>query len=271
MAKAKKPGEGTNEETPDDDDDDAQFTPAQLRVMNNTVSSAVSAQLGRKLKPIQDQLGEVSSMRETIEGIAARLGGQQPAAGAQGVAGAGEGGGVRPKPQDDPEVLAMRKRIENMEKATLEKETAARNRDRDSRLTAAATSANVDKNRTRGAVALLRDQVKFDKDGNAYMTVQRNGLDEDVDLETGAAEFFKTDEGKAYLAPQQPVRGGSGSGGGGNGRTTSASVINRGQGGGQNAPVQQRNTAKVAAKQEAVNNLAGAVEELIGGGNINLG
>lgn len=269
MAKAKKPGEGTNEETPDDDDDEAQFTPAQLRVMNNTVSAAVSAQLGRKLKPIQDQLGEVSSMRETIEGIASRLGQQgAPAAGGK----EGEGGTVKPKPQDDPEVLAMRKRIENMERATLEKETAARNRDRDSRLTAAATAANVDKNRTRGAVALLRDQVKFDKDGNAYMTVQRNGLDEEVDLETGAAEFFKTDEGKAYLAPQQPVRGGSGGGG----NRTSTNTVVRGQGsgqgsGGQNAPVQQRNAAKTQQKQEAVNNLADAVGELIGGGNISLG
>lgn len=260
MAKPKKPTD-----PPDDDevtDDEVEFTPAQLRVMNNTISAAVSAQLGRKLKPVQDQLGELSTMRESIDTLAKTLGGGGAGAGA-GAAGAGGAAVVAPK--DDPEIKAMRARVEAMETAAKEKEIAARNRDRDSRLTSIATSVGVDKNRIRGAVSLLKDQVSFDKEGNAIMKVQRGGFDEDVDIETGASEFFKTDEGKSYLAPQQALRGGSGQ------RTSTTTVVNRGAGGANNNPSRGAQQEKAGKKAEAANALADAVGELIGGGNINLG
>ena len=253
---------------PDDtDDDDAEpFTARQLETMTNTINAAVSSQINRKIKPITDQLGVLPSIQETLEKLAAGTGagggtGQQPAAGQQQPA--------APKIEEHPEFIAQRKRLDAIAAERETERSRARAADRDARLTAIASTAGVDKNRLRGAVALLREGVVFDKDGNPTMKAKRNGYEEDVDLETGAKEFFGTDEGKAYLAPTSPApRGGSGS----SARTSAAGVV-RGQGGaGQsNAAAKGQSDAKVERKAAAADALMGAVGELIGGGNISVG
>jgi len=254
----------------DDDDDDVDFSPKQLEVINNTVSAAVSAMVGRKLKPLQDQLGELGSMRESIETLTKTLGGQGGQQQGQPGGAGGQQQSAAPKLEDHPEFIAMKKRDEAREAERKQERANARNAKRDQKLTEIATAAGVDKNRVRGVVALLRDQVKFDKDDNPIMSVKRNGYDEDVDLEAGAGEFFKSDEGKAYLAPQQPVRGGQQQ------RGTNAASVVRGQSGagaaaGTNAPIRGKDEAKVERKQQAVATLADAVGQLLGGGNIEIG
>jgi hypothetical protein len=266
---AKKPAPT---DPPDDDDDDEPFTPKQLAAMNNTITAAVTSHVKRQLKPVQDQLGVLPTIQETLEKLAAGGGvANQPNAGAAGAAGAGAGGAANPPAPkgEDPEIVAMRKRVNAIEEERKAEVARARNERRDASLTTIVTTSGVDKNRVRGVVALLREQTMFDKDGNPIMRVNRNGLDEEVPLDEGARDFFNTDEGKSYLAPQNPApRGGSGA------RTTNAASVVRGTGGansGNNAPQRGAKGDKAAAKADATQALAEAVGELMGGGNITLG
>lgn len=259
--KAKQP----NPNPPDDDDDGdgggaEAFSPSQLEIINNTVTAAVTAHVKRGLKPMQDQLAVLPTIQETLEKLAG--GGKQ-----------NEGGGDEGKAkqqqqqaaQPDPEKVAMKKRLDAIEAEREQERASAREARRDTALTEIATKAGVEKNRIRGVVALMRGEAKYDKEsGNYFMTVNRHGVDEQVSLEEGAASFFKSDEGKSYLAPTSAApRGGSGQG---RGTTTTAGVTQR-----SNAPAKGANGAKEEKKQAAAEAFVGAVGELFGGGNINVG
>lgn len=267
MPAPKKPA-NPNPNPPEDDDggDDVEaFTPRQLEMINNTVTAAVTAHVKRGLKPIQDQLAPLLTMPEQLTAITERLAGNAaPAAGAGGQQpAAGAGAGAQPA-KDDPEKIALKKRLDAIEQEREQERVQARNTKRDATLAELATKAGVDKNRLRGVVALLRDGVQFDKEGNPYMTVERHGLPEQVTLEVGAGEFFKSDEGKAYIAPASPnPRGGTGGGRG----TTAASVTRRTS----NAPAKGGSEAKQERQQAATQQLTDAIGELFSGGGINIG
>lgn len=245
------------------------FTEAQLQIINDTITAAVSQHVKRHMKPLTDQLAGLTTIQEQLEVLTANAAKQTPAKGAK----EKEPGA---KSEENPEVSELRARLDELAKsnAKLTKERAderirMRDSDRDRKLTEQATAAGVDKNRLRGVTALLRDQVKYDRDGNPYMTVKRGGVDEDVDLEVGTAEFFKTDEGKSYLAPTQQGAGGARQAATG-GRTNAASVAGgaaRGAGGGgSNAPVRGADQQKADRKQAALKQLGEGVEALLGGG-----
>ena len=121
--------------------------------------------------------------------------------------------------------------------------------------------------RMRGAIAVLRESTRYDeKTGEWSYRTKRDGVDEDLDLEGGVADFIESDEGKSYLAPaqqQQQPRGGSGhrpvGGNGGQPRV---------QNGGR--PTADPKAAKAQAKQAAMGDLSKAIDSLAGG-NVNLG
>lgn len=260
------------QDPPDDDDDEGvEFTPKQLEILNNTVTAAVNAHVKRHVKPLQDQLSVLPTIQETLEKLAASGG---VGAGAADPANGGKAAptgqqGAPAKIEDHPQFIAQQRRLAAIEQEREQERVAARHAKRDATLIEIATKAGVDKNRVRGAVALLKEQVKYDKEGNASMSVKRHGIDEEVTIEEGATAFFNSDEGKAYIAPSQPVpRGGTGAG---RGATSAAGVTNRGQSGQGNAPARGQGAAKEERKQKAAENFVGAVSELFSGGNIDVG
>lgn len=275
MPKPKKKDQQGNPIPPDDDDDDGgdELTEGQVSRITDIVNAAVSGQLSRKMgRAITDAVeGAVAPLRELIEkratgddggdGDGGDDGQQQPQRGK------GKGAG-NARPTKDPEFEAMQKRVAAMEAERKKEREESRNGKRDSMLREQLEAAGVDKNRIRGAVAVLRDSMKYDEKANEWVyKAKREGYEEDVDLEVGVTEWAGTDEGKSYLAPPQPSggppRGGSGvrpaGGAGGAPRLTN---------GGR--PAQDPKAAKVAAKQAAVQNLSQAIGEL-GGATIPIG
>ena len=260
-----------------DDDYDDDIYPRILDVINNTVSAAVTSHVSRKLKPLEQKLGALDGIGDKLDQI---LAGGKPAGGGAGdgkPAGGDGGGAAGGKAAPDPEKVALQKRLDAIEAERKQDRINARNAKRDARLTELVTAAGVDKLRVRGAVAILRDQVKIDEhSGDLSMTVQRKGYTEDVDLDDGVAEFFATDEGKAYLAPQGRQGGGGGGGNANTGKTSARTVVRAGGGGGSgsgtsNAGMKGADQAKAERKAQALEGLQGAVAELMGGGNIEIG
>lgn len=250
-------------EDENEDGDEVEFTPKQLEVMNKTINAAVSTHLKRAMKPFEAMPTTLTSITERLEQMAG--GGAQPGAGGQ-----QPPTGQQPAPkkdEPDPEKIAMRKRLDAIEAEREKERVATRHAKRDSTLTELATKAGVDKNRLRGVTALMREAVQFDDDGNPFMVVKRHGVDEQVSIEDGAADFFKSDEGKSYLAPSTPTpRGGSGTR-----QQTNAAGVARAGGGGSNAPAKGKDAAKQERIAQANQNLAEALSEISGGGNIVVG
>jgi hypothetical protein len=268
---APKRKSGTSADDGDDGDDDG-FTPRQLEQITELVSqssnAAVSAHLKRKLGASIDEA--ITNKFDTrFDELKTMLGG---------VAGAKpDGDGEKKKAagavEEHPEIAALKARDAERErrlKAIEDERVAERRRvlttDRDNKLREIAAAAGVDKNRIRGVVALLGSGVQIDeKTGGMSVKVQRDGYDEDATLEQHASEFFKSDEGKAYLAPPVQQRGGTGAGQ----RTTAASVTQ--QRGSSNSPVASKQAQQEQKIAEARENLQGALSELVGGGTIGLG
>ena len=150
--------------------------------------------------------------------------------------------------------------------------TRAREAERDQSLREMLGEAGVDKNRLRGAVAVLRDSTRWlDKEQRWTYVSKRDGVDEDLDMSEGVRGWTETDEGKSYLAPPtQPARGAPTAGNGATQhRSGSGSRPATGARSGA-APAQSARDAKVQQRQDAVNNLAGAMDALAGG-NITIG
>lgn len=273
MAKPNKknPTGGNRQPDPDDDDDDAgdgadDFSEGQVARITDIVNAAVSGQLSRKLvrvvgdaveaavKPLRDQVGKRS---------AAPAGDDDE----------DEDDDPQPQPKGknkgarkDPELESMRKRMAQIEDERKKEREEARNGKRDSMLREQLEAAGVDKNRIRGAVAVLRDSMKWDDKASEWVfNAKREGYEEPLDVSAGVSEWAGTDEGKSYLAPpqqQQQQRGGSGvRPTGGNGQ---ARQVNGGR------PTADPKAAKVQKKQEALQNLTSAIDSL-GGGTIPLG
>ncbi len=256
---------------PDDDEDDTgdgSFSEAQLAQLNDLITSkanaTVSALLQRKLDgAVKSQLeGPLAEFRTLLEGF--RPGGAPT-------------GGEGKKPEgggDHPEIAQLKardaereKRLKAMEDERVAERRRSLNSDRDNKLRDIATTAGVDKNRVRGVVALLGSSVNVDeKTGAMTVKVQREGYEDEQTVDAYAADFFKSDEGKAYLAPTQPARPG------GPQRTTAAGVVARPAGGGMsNAPDRGAKAAKSEKIAEAHEALTNAIGELVGGGSVGIG
>lgn len=267
MAVKKKPdegGEGEGGEEP--------FTEAQLSAINGIINGAVGDHLKRKLPGIVE-----GSIKKPLEEIRALLAGKQ---GGEGEGGgeaeteeteetearrpAGKGQPQRRAAQPDPAVAQLHKKLAKVEaeraqeKAEREAERKAnRDKERDGTLRELLSGAGIDPNRLRGAVAVMREQTKYDDKTNEWLVAAG---DDDLDLATGVAAFVSTDEGKSYLAPQQgrgpvggaaPVRSGAGTRTNGSARPTTR-------------PVTSAADAKAAGKQAAAQELAAAVGSLLG-------
>ena len=273
MAKARGSGTGNNrnrnnneggDETTEDDDDggggglDDSVRDELRRMVNATVSS----QLGRKLD---------TAIKSALDGAMAPIAEQLQAltqGGGKGKRKESDEEETKTKAGPDPEVVAMKKRLAAMEDERKQERAQADARERDGMLREALGKIGVDSNRMRGAVAVLRDNVKKDENGEWVYKAQRDGYVEDLDLAKGAAEWGATDEGKSYRAPVNGKRDGA--------RERPAAgqvnVIGQRQGNGDaKAKQAQQQEAKVERKEEAMDKLAGAVSSLIGGANINVG
>lgn len=234
MAPTRRPVRGRQQDPEEDEDpdggDDAEIDARINRVVTGRLKrfeTTMRELLTGQLKPIQDALaaraqpnedddpeeredpepdqrrpqrGQRARSDETEE-LPAR---QQP----QRRSRAGDG---RFQRGEDPEVANLKKQLAALDAERKAEKEQLRNRERDGLLTEHLTKAGVDPHRLRGAVAVLRDTLVYDdKEGSWSYRAKRDGFDEDLDVALGVKEWAGTDEGKSYLAPQQPVRGGAG-------------------------------------------------------------
>lgn len=280
MAKKKPANGGNNGQQNDDTDDDDtggnELTDGMRTEITNLVNAAVSGQLSRKLPnaitaaveasiaPLREQLGSGGRGRGNDDD---QNDDDDDDQGQQQRGKKGKQGQQQPRGKD-PEVVAMQKRMAQIEAERKQERETARNRERDTLLREQLEAAGVDKNRIRGAVAVLRDSLKYDdKAGEWTYTAKRDGFEDVIDVSAGVGEWAGTDEGKSYLAPPsngqgQQQRSGSGV------RPSGPGGAPRVQNGGR-AAVDPK-AAKQQAKADAVQNLSKAIDSL-GGGTIPLG
>lgn len=292
MKRKPKAGSGGSSRQQDDEDefelDDAELTKI-TGMVTDAANAAVTAQIGRKLgpalaaalpaalKPIQDQLAQLipagGGQQQQPGAGGAPAGGQQPGAGGQQQqpgTGAPAGGG-----QVSPEMAAMQRELAELKAQAAKRDTdlkaaAQREREgkRDAMLADHLGKVGVDKNRVRGATAVLRDQMVWEdgadngKGGWVYRA-QRDGYHEDLDVAKGVAEWSGTDEGKSYIAPQQGRGGGPNFGGAGSGARP-----------GQGQRIGGAPPAGANPKQERVRQAEAAlgplVADMLGGGSISI-
>lgn len=274
MAPKKKPDETGDE----GESGEEPFTAEQTQALGKLVNAAITTHMKRQLPTLVE-----STIKKPLQEIRALLEGRQ----AEGD-GAGEGDEGEEQPDEQPEiprrqqgrqqpgqrrqtsgpdpaVAAMAKKLEKVEKERAQEKAEreaerqqARNEKRDGTLRELLGGAGVDPNRLRGAVAVLREQTKYDDKNNEWLIAAG---DEEFDLAAGVAQFVATDEGKAYLAPQQgtrpagspAVRSGAG--------TRPSGTVQRGAG---TRPVTSAADAKAQGKQQAAQDLASAVAGLLG-------
>lgn len=284
MAPKAKPNRGNRNPEPDDDDDEGGgegISDEMRSELTNLVNAAVSGQLNRKLpNAIKNAVDtSLAPIREMLERGGKPAGGgdgdddeidddqeQRQRAGKKGAAPAARSS------RKDPEVENMRKQLAKLTEERETERTQTRNRDRDTQLREQLTSAGVDPNRIRGAVAVLRDSMKYDdKAGEWSYTAKRDGFDEDLDVSTGVKEWASTDEGKSYLAPAGKPNGGNGGqrANGGSGTRVQnggarGGVVNGGK------PVADPKAQKAERRAEAMQNMQNAMGEL-GGATIGIG
>lgn len=268
-------GNGNNNGNDDDGDDGGGelFSDEQRSEIGNLVNAAVSGQLTRRLPSILSSAIDtaIAPLREQLERGGNGGGRRNANANTDDIAddddeqppqrGKGKRGGNASNNEraEDPEVVSMRKRLQKLEAEREQERTQSRNKDRDNLLREALTAAKVDPNRMRGAIAVLRDSMKYDeKSGEWSYRTKRDGVDEDLDIASGVSEWIGTEEGASFLAStSQPApRGGSGTRPSNGTRTTG--VINGGR------PAADPKAAKSAARQEAMANLSNAMGELSG-------
>lgn len=269
MAPKKKPDEEGGSEG-----EEQPFTEAQQQAIAAMVNGAVGDHLKRKLPGIVE-----TSIKKPLQEIRALLEGKQ----------SGEGDDPDDPPDDqpddppaqqrpagkgqpqrraaagpDPALTQLQKKLAKVEaereaeKREREAERQAnRNKERDGTLRELLAGAGVDPNRLRGAVAVLREQTKYDDKNNEWLVASG---DDELDLATGVQAFVATDEGKAYLAPQQGVRPAGGQ------PQVRSGAGTRPNGGTQRPtrPVASAADTKAAGKQQAAQELAVAVGSLLG-------
>lgn len=255
----------------DDDDDDVPTREELIGIVN----SAVTSQLGRRLPAM---IGEAMAPITTqMTELAAAITGRQPGAQQPPAGGQQQGQpapGAQPGQQGNtPELGALQQTVAQLQAQLKERDSAAaaaatreRESARDGAVSTALASLGVPPARVRGALAVVRESLHEVKDATApggvryVYKAKRNGYEEDLDIAAGVAEWGAGDEGKAYLAPTQAVRGGAGT------RPAPA--------GGNGAGRGQPEDPKVAKQQKIDQATAGLVQMITGasdGGTVNLG
>jgi hypothetical protein len=256
---AKKTEDKTEDETEDD------FTSEQLDKLGKIINAAVASHSQRKLP---------SMIKEAVTAAFAEV---KPTGGA-GDPPKGEGGGQQQGGGAGPSETEKRltAQIEDLKKAlktvtddASKRTKAADDAKRDADLQAALTAVGVDKNRMKGALAVVREAVKIGEDGSLKYTAKREGYEDELEVAAGIKEWAGTDEGKAYLAApggQQQRPGGSGQ----QPRRGASRVINGG--GAQQQTAQQAGQAKAERKAAAQAKLAEQVGALLNnGGTVDIG
>jgi hypothetical protein len=266
MGKTKTPpAAGAN-----DDDDDTEIPTATRDLIITTVNQALSAQLGRKLPTmINDAIAPaIAAVMEPITAQISQLGkslGGGAQQGAQnGQQQGGQQGGAAGGGQANPEVAELRDSVAKLQaqlkerdERTAKAENEARTTARDSLLMTGLGKLGVDKNRMRGAAAVLKETLVQDKAGNWMYRAQRDGYTEDLALDAGLGEWAATDEGKSYLAPTQAVNGGGGT----------RPVRNGGNGGSKQVPKDPK-AAKAERQAAGMNTLMSMVQQATDGDGV---
>jgi hypothetical protein len=251
------------EEKPDDETED-DFTSEQLDKLGKIINAAVASHSQRKLP---------SMIKEAVTAAFAEV---KPTGGAgdppKGEGGQQQGGGSGPTENEkklQAKLDEMDKKLKAITDDASKRTKAADDAKRDAELTSALTAAGVDKNRMRGAIAVVRDAVKIGEDGSLKYTAKREGYEDELDVAAGIKEWAGTDEGKAYLAApggQQQRPGGAGT----QPRRGASRVINGG--GAQQQTAQQAGQAKAERKAAAQAKLAEQVGALLNnGGTVDIG
>lgn len=250
-------------------DDDAEDPPlnrdAVGEMVNEAVNKALGAQLGRKLDTV---------IGKAIENALAARGGK---------AGAGEGEGEtpevkEPKPpaagaapaqpkslKEDPEYLRLKGEVDKMREERVKERQTLRERERDSTIREALEAAGVDKHRMRGAVAVVRDGMSYDEKSQTWIgKINRDGIEDEADIASVVGHWSSTDEGKSYVAPPQGQRQPQ--------QRTGSGVRPQPAGRGATQPTAavDPKAAKLQRKQQAVEDLAGAVAAMVGGAGVDL-
>lgn len=269
MAKRKPNGQPNDD---DSDDDEAPFTDQQLEVITRTVNASVTAQITRKLPSAIEQA--VAPQFATLNETLAKLVPQQPGANGQPAnAGAGNAGAGSPQPTKDPEVEQLRSKLSKIEEERKTEREAVRAQERDGKLRELLSTAGVEPNRMKGAIAVLRESMKYDPKANDgaggwQYIAKRDGYDEPLALDAGVKEWTNTDEGKSYLAATTTRSANGGAG------TTRRTVV---PGAGAAAAVRGskpvNGTAagdKTEKRVAAASALSEGIDALFAGGNIDI-
>lgn len=228
-----------------DDDDGGNagpFTPDQEKALGRMVNSALTSHMGRK--PFKDAIA--AAVGEHTSPILAKLeemsgGGSGDGGGGNGAGnGNGQGGGsVKLPPEVQRQLDEQAKLIKRLqgENETSKAESARVKKQNETAeekaaLGRALKAGGLPDERVAGAVALLyheQAKLKRDADGRVRYQLAREGYTDDVDVETGVAEWLKSSEGKSYLPPVNVqgggARGGSSGGARGKAEPTEAELL----------------------------------------------
>lgn len=233
-AKDDKGGSGGGAGDDDDNGGGAPFTAEQEKALGRMVNSALTSHMGRK--PFKDAIaaavGEhTSPILAKLEEMSGSGEGGGNGGNGNGQGGNGNGGGSAKLPPevqrqlDEQAKLIKRLQGENetskAESARVKKQNETA--EEKAALGRALKAGGLPEERIAGAVALLyheQGKVKRDGDGRVRYQLAREGYTDDVDVETGIAEWLKSSEGKSYLPPVNVQGGGArgGSGGGSRGK-----------------------------------------------------
>lgn len=300
-------GSGRRQQDDDQDDEPQGLSDDARDEIGQMINAAVSGHFQRKMPTIIQQAiaGPLAEMRALVEGGQGRRSrtpdaddpdldepdvDEQPVRGARGQRARSAGadrapvrrsvdrGGEAESPEAGRKMSHLEKEVAKLKAEREQERQAARAATRDGSLRELLGGAGVDKNRLRGAAAVLRESTRYDDKANEWFFVRKvDGVDEEVDLETGVRDWAGTDEGKSYLAPPQPGGFGAGAGGprqqpmrSGSGTRPSAGGGAASRGGSSN-PTPDAKQARSAAKAQAMQQLTGAINELSGGGTMPLG
>lgn len=249
----------------DDENEDPPLTrDAVGELVNEAVNKALGAQLGRKLDTVIGKAIETALAARGGKGAPAGEGEEQPetekpkpraAAGAE----------AQPKSlREDPEYLKLKGEVDKMREERVKERQMLRERERDSTIREQLEAAGVEKNRLRGAIAVVREGLTYDEKAQTWVgKINRDGIEDEADIAGVVGHWTATDEGKSYVAPpanqRQPQRTGSG-------------VRPQPAGMGVTRPTAavDPKAAKVQRQQQAVNDLEAAVAAMVGGAGVEI-
>lgn len=251
--------------TQDDDNEDPPLTrDAVGELVNEAVNKALGAQLGRKLDTV---IGK--AIETALAARGAKSGeqgdGEQPEAEKPKPAAAGQPPAQPKSLREDPEYLKLKGEVDKMREERVKERQQLRERERDSSIREALEAAGVDKNRLRGAIAVVREGMTYDEKAQTWVgKINRDGVEDEADIAGVVGHWTATEEGKSYVSPPTGQRGQQ--------QRTGSGVRPQPAGVGATRPTAavDPKAAKMQRKQEAVEALSGAVAAMVGGAGVDL-